>query len=64
MVGSAGTQSPRKLNEKAVAVLKEIGIDISHTSDSADLFLNEEWDYIITVYVRATQASPAFIGKV
>jgi len=46
-VCSAGTEASGKLNEKAVAVMQEIGIDISHhTSDSVDLYLNEEWDYV------------------
>ena len=64
-VRSAGTEASGKLNEKAVAVMKEIGIDISHhTSDSVDMYLGEEWDYVITVCGGANEACPAFIGKV
>jgi arsenate reductase len=64
-VCSAGTEASGKLNEKAVAVMQEIGIDISHhTSDSVDLYLNEEWDYVITVCGGANEACPAFFGKV
>lgn len=64
-VCSAGTEASGKLNPKAVAVMKEIGIDISHhTSDSVDLYLGEEWDYVITVCGGANEACPAFIGKV
>ena len=64
-VCSAGTEASGKLNQKAVAVMKEIGIDISHhTSDSVDLYLGEEWDYVITVCGGANEACPAFIGKV
>ncbi|OFX86422.1 MAG: protein tyrosine phosphatase [Bacteroidetes bacterium GWF2_33_16] len=64
-VRSAGTEASGKLNEKAVAVMKEIGIDISHhTSDSVDLYLGEEWDYVITVCGGANEACPAFVGKV
>jgi arsenate reductase len=64
-VCSAGTEASGKLNEKAVAVMKEIGIDISHhTSDSVDLYLDEEWDYVITVCGGANEACPAFLGKV
>ena len=45
--------------------MKEIGIDISnHTSDSVDLYLNEEWDYVITVCGGANESCPAFFGKV
>jgi arsenate reductase len=64
-VCSAGTEASGKLNEKAVAAMKEIGIDISHhTSDSVDLYLNEEWDYVITVCGGANESCPAFFGKV
>lgn len=64
-VCSAGTAASGKLNEKAVAVMKEVGIDISHhTSDSVDLYLNDEWDYVITVCGGANEACPAFFGKV
>jgi arsenate reductase len=64
-VCSAGTEASGKLNEKAVAVMKEIGIDISHhTSDSVDVYLNDEWDYVITVCGGANEACPAFLGKV
>lgn len=65
IVCSAGTQASGKLNEKAVAVMKEAGVDISHhTSDSVDKYLNEEWDYVITVCGGANEACPAFFGKV
>lgn len=64
-VRSAGTEASGKLNEKAVAVMKETGIDISkHTSDSVELYLDEEWDYVITVCGGANEACPAFTGKV
>ena len=64
-VCSAGTQASGKLNEKAVQVMLEAGIDISHnTSDSIDKYLNEEWDYVITVCGGANEACPAFFGKV
>jgi arsenate reductase (thioredoxin) len=64
-VCSAGTAASGKLNPKAVAVMEEIGIDISHhTSDSVEEYLNEEWDYVITVCGGANEACPAFIGKV
>lgn len=64
-VRSAGTEASGKLNQKAVAAMKEIGIDISHhTSDSVDLYLGEEWDYVITVCGGANENCPAFLGKV
>jgi len=64
-VRSGGTEASGKLNEKAVQVMQEAGIDISHhTSDSVDLYLGEEWDYVITVCGGANEACPAFMGKV
>jgi len=64
-VCSAGTQASGKLNEKAVAVMKEAGIDISHhTSDQVDNYLKDEWDYVITVCGGANEECPAFFGKV
>ena len=65
IVCSAGTEATGKLNPMAVAVMKEIGIDISHhTSDSVNIYLGEEWDYVITVCGGANEACPAFTGKV
>ena len=64
-VCSAGTQASGKLNERAVAIMKEAGIDISHhTSDSVEKYLHEEWDYVITVCGGANEECPAFFGKV
>lgn len=64
-VASAGTEASGMLNPKAVAVMKEIGLDISHhTSDSVDLYLNQAWDYVITVCGGANENCPAFFGKV
>ena len=64
-VCSAGTEASGKLNQKAVAAMKEIGIDISgHTSDSVTKYLGEEWDFVITVCGGANETCPAFIGKV
>ena len=59
------TEASGILNPKAVQVMKEIGIDISHhTSVSVDLYLGEEWDYVITVCGGANETCPAFLGKV
>ena len=65
IVRSAGTEASGKLNEKAVSVMSKIGIDISHhTSDSVEKYLDEEWDFVITVCGGANEVCPAFIGKV
>ncbi len=45
--------------------MNEIGIDISHhTSDSVEKYLNDEWEYVITVCGGANENCPAFLGKV
>lgn len=64
-VCSAGTEASGRLNPGAVKAMAEIGIDISgHTSDWVDKYLNDEWDYVITVCGGANEACPTFIGKV
>ncbi len=64
-VESAGTEASGKLNRGAVKAMAEIGMDISgHTSDSVTKYLNDEWDYVITVCGGANESCPAFIGKV
>ncbi|NOQ24009.1 MAG: arsenate reductase ArsC [Bacteroidales bacterium] len=64
-VCSAGTEASGKLNEKAVLVMNQVGIDISnHTSDSIDKYLNDEWDFVITVCGGANESCPSFIGNV
>jgi arsenate reductase (thioredoxin) len=64
-IRSAGTEAAGKVNEHAIAVMKEIGIDITHhTSDQVEMYLGEEWDYVITVCGGANENCPAFSGKV
>ena len=64
-VRSAGTQASGKLNAKAVEVMKEAGIDISHhTSDAVENYLDDAWDFVITVCGGANENCPAFFGQV
>lgn len=64
-VRSAGTEASGRLNQKAVMAMKEVGIDISgHTSDPVDLYLGQDWDYVITVCGGANENCPTFPGKV
>ncbi len=64
-VRSAGTEASGKLNANAVKAMAEIGLDISnHTSDSVDMYLGDEWDYVITVCGGANENCQAFLGKV
>ena len=65
LIASAGTEASGKLNAKAVGVMHEVGIDISHhTSESVDKYINDEWDYVITVCGGAKETCPTFTGVV
>jgi arsenate reductase len=47
----------------AIRVMEEIGIDISkQTSKSMDRFVNEKFDYVITLCDHAAQFCPVFGG--
>lgn len=64
-VCSAGTNPSGRINEKAVTVMKEAGIDISHHKPvSVDIYLDDIWDYVITVCDDANETCPVFMGKV
>ena len=64
-VHSAGTKPASQVNPKAIEVMAEAGIDIStHYPKNVDIYLNEEWDYIITVCGGANESCPNFTGKV
>lgn len=64
-VFSAGTRPAEKVNPLAVKVMQENGIDISrHTPHNVKEYLNEPWDYVITVCGGANESCPAFIGNV
>lgn len=64
-VDSAGTHPAARVNPKAVQVMAEAGIDLgSHTPKNVELYLGQEWDYVITVCGGANESCPAFTGKV
>jgi len=64
-VYSAGTKPAEKINPKAVQVMKEIGIDISNNyPKDVEQFINQSFDYVITVCDNAKETCPVFIGKV
>lgn len=59
---SAGTE-PSKVNPYVIRAMAEIGIDLAgHRSKSVNEFLNEEFDYIVTVCDNAKEACPYFRG--
>jgi arsenate reductase len=62
-VQSAGV-SPSSVRPEAIEAMDEIGIDISrHRSKSADEFMGQDFDYIITVCDNAKETCPVFPGK-
>ena len=64
-VHSAGTRPAAKVNPLAVETMLESGIDISsHTPKDVSIYLQQEWDYVITVCGGANESCPAFTGKV
>jgi arsenate reductase len=61
-VESAGTK-PSHVRPEAIAVMKELGIDISgHRSKSVDEFAGREFDYVLTVCDNAKESCPVFPG--
>jgi arsenate reductase len=64
-VHSAGTNPGSKVNVRAVQVMSESGIDISsEIPKTVEMYLNEPWDYVITVCDDAKETCPVFPGKV
>jgi len=64
-VCSAGTKPAEQVHPKAVEVMYDLGIDLSpHKPKLADRYLNQSWDYVITVCDHAKETCPAFLGKV
>lgn len=62
-IESAGTR-PIGVSPEAVAVLAEIGIDISkNTSKSVDSFADREFDYVLTVCDHARENCPYFPAR-
>jgi arsenate reductase len=61
-VFSAGVK-PSAVRPEAVAVMRQIGIDISgHRSKSVDEFAGASFDYVVTVCDNARDACPVFPG--
>jgi len=59
-VASAGTEQTR-VSPLAVRAMHEVGVDISaHESKTLDRFLDEPWDYVITVCDSANESCPVF----
>jgi thioredoxin type arsenate reductase len=64
-VYSAGTHPAPHANPYAVAVMKEVGIDISgNKPKNVNIFVADPFDYVITVCGGAQEVCPAFTGTV
>jgi len=65
IVFSAGTKPEDKVDDMAIAVMQELGIDISQKiPKSVEKYINEYWDYVITVCNNAKETCPVFLGDV
>ena len=59
-VASAGTEATH-VRPLAVKAMAEIGIDLGgHTSKTLDRFVQQPWDFVITVCDSANEACPVF----
>ncbi|MCE5305170.1 MAG: arsenate reductase ArsC [Chloroherpetonaceae bacterium] len=64
-VFSAGTKPADQVHPLAVASMSEIGIDISkNKTKNVDEFLNQSFDFVITVCDNAKETCPVFLGNV
>ena len=64
-VHSAGTFPAERINSRAVEVMAEAGIDISRNRpENVDRYINESWDFVITVCDDANETCPFFAGNV
>ena len=63
IIKSAGVET-HGVNPRAVAIMKEDGVDISaHTSNNVDEYRSLEFDFIITVCDHAKERCPVIPGK-
>jgi len=64
-VYSAGTKPADKVNPFAVKAMTEVGIDISNgIAEDVDKYVNQSFDYVITVCDNAKEICPVFNGEV
>ena len=65
VVHSAGTSPSHEVHPKAIEVMHEIGIDLTENKpESVEVYLNQSFDYVITVCGGAKESCPTFIGDV
>jgi arsenate reductase len=62
-VESAGVD-PGRVRPEAIAVMKEIGVDISaHRSKHVDEFAGQQFDFVLTVCDNANESCPVLPGQ-
>lgn len=62
-VRSAGI-TPTGLDSRATEVMAEVGVDISgHVSDQVSRYINDQFDFVITVCDNASENCPVFPGE-
>ncbi|HQY89691.1 MAG TPA: arsenate reductase ArsC [Tepidisphaeraceae bacterium] len=60
---SAGV-SPHGMNQRAIAVMREAGVDITgQSSKHVDALAHIAFDYVVTVCGHANETCPIFLGK-
>jgi arsenate reductase len=64
-VYSAGTRPEKEINPRTVIVMRESGIDLStNTPDHVKKYLDDAFDFVITVCDGAKESCPVFTGDV
>jgi arsenate reductase len=64
-VCSAGVKPAFEVHPIAIKVMAEIGIDISaHYPKNVSQYIDQSWDYVITVCGGAKESCPTFMGQV
>ena len=64
-VFSDGVKPEGRVNPSAVQAMKEVGIDISDgVPKDVNDFINDSFDYVITVCDNAKETCPVFLGDV
>jgi len=64
-VYSAGTGPSDQVHPKAIQVMNEVRIDLSKNfPKNVDQFINQSFDFVITVCDNARETCPIFSGKV
>lgn len=64
-VFSAGTNPAKQINPNTVIVMNEAGIDMSkNVPNDVSEYINEQFDYVVTVCDNAKETCPVFTGEV